>query len=335
MDGWICGAMREAIELLVDSGRQDIASDLNRVLSSLDFEQFEIMRNTYADEIADEILEVGALPDLLNVLKKLSCFMATSHCTIHVVSEVTPASFSTRVATTYPEEWISRYLERRYYFIDPVIEACRTQTGGFFWEHLNTSGPILEHFWNDAKHFGVGTSGYSITVDTECGNRLAVSVSSTEERVSFRTTFERHRTDLASLAVLLSESFASLASESRPMSFNLTDDQMMVLRAIAKGARESDLKNMTFLYGSFATIERSICDLFRTRTIAQAAVFAAKIGLFDNAPLTKADVMTSSSKALTARVVAISSATSLRRLFRAHSAFTPFDSVGESTTDVG
>jgi hypothetical protein len=73
----------------------------------------------------------------------------------------------------------------------------------------------------------------------------------------------------------------------------------MVLRAIAEGVEEEELEKRNYLFGSYKTVKRSIIMLFQTNTVAQAAVLAARIGLFDNAPLTKADILAASEKSMT------------------------------------
>jgi autoinducer binding domain-containing protein len=318
MNGWAEDALRQAIDLLAGSGRNDLALDLNRVLATIALDDLEILRNADADQIADEIVEAGTLSKLVDILKKLPGLMSVDHCTLHVVSEVIFASFTTRVLTTYPEEWVSRYVERRYFFIDPVIAACREKERGFFWDDLNVSSGIVRPFWIDAQAFGIGPSGYSVPITTERGDRLAISVSSSASAEDFRQTFTRHQSDLLNLGIFLSDAFCSLASEDFPASTNLTDDQMMVLRAIAAGASEADLRNQPFLYGSYSTIERSVCSLFGTKTAAQAAILAAKIGLLHDAPLMKSDILTASDKSGTAHVVFGPTVQSLRRLAQLH-----------------
>ena len=56
--------------------------------------------------------------------------------------------------------------------------------------------------------------------------------------------------------------------------------------------------------------------MFRTRTITQAAILAARVGLLTNAPLTKADILVGSSRAPTNRVVTSPNAASMRRLIK-------------------
>ena len=91
---------------------------------------------------------------------------------------------------------------------------------------------------------------------------------------------------------------------------------MAILRAVAMGAGDEELRQASYLYGSYSTLERSICTMFRTRTITQAAILAARVGLLTNAPLTKADILVGSSRAPTSRVVTSPNATSMRRLIK-------------------
>jgi len=128
----------------------------------------------------------------------------------------------------------------------------------------------------------------------------------------------RHNTWIDYLAVgfSITEAFSRLASEDRPTEFSLTDDQMAVLRAVAMGACAEELAGASYLYGSYTTLERSICTMFRTRTITQAAIMAARVGLLTNAPLTKADILVGISQPSPNRVIANPNATSMRRLIK-------------------
>lgn len=317
MNGWAEDAMREAIELLTKSRRNDLASDLHRIFKTINFEDLEIMRSSEADRIADAILEAESIADLTETLKRLARLMKIAHCTVHVVTEGSPGSFTTKVLTTYPEEWITLYVNRRYYFVDPVVQAGKNSTQSFFWDSLDCSGAIVRSFWREAEANGVGSSGFTIPITTEHGDKLALSVCSTDDAATFREKLSYHESDLFNLGVFTAEAFCNLASERRPASFEPTDDQLLVLQAISIGIEEAELENRDYQYGSFATLKRSICLLFRTKTLAQAAVLAAKIGLLENAPLTKADILAASDRPQSDCVVVPPNAVSLRRLVRA------------------
>ena len=54
MCGWVENSLGEAIELLARSGRNDLASDLKRILTTIDFDDLEVLRCPGADGIASE-----------------------------------------------------------------------------------------------------------------------------------------------------------------------------------------------------------------------------------------------------------------------------------------
>ena len=232
-----------------------------------------------------------------------------------MVSELPSTAFTTRALTTYPEEWVSRYFNRRYHTIDPVHRASAAAEIGFFWDTLQVTDPSTLAFYHDAKTHGVGPSGYTLPIVTERGDKIAISVSSPEDREAFRDRIHHVEQDLLTVGFCITEAFARLASEDRPTEFALTDDQMAILRAVAMGAGEEELRAATYLYGSYATLERSICTMFRTQTITQATILAARVGLLTNAPLTKSDILIGSSR-VPNRVVTTPNATSMRRLIK-------------------
>ncbi|MFO1208457.1 MAG: autoinducer binding domain-containing protein [Amaricoccus sp.] len=308
--------MREAIELLARAGRNDLATDLNRIQARVDFDDLDVLRCVGTDRIADAILEAESFSELISLLGKLAKTMGLSHCTLHVVSEAASTNFTTKVLTTYPEEWIVRYVDRRYFVVDPVGPACLSTDHGFFWDRFEPSTPFLRTFWDDAAAHGVGPAGYTRPIITERGDRLAISVCSRLEPDAFRDRFERYEDDLFNLGIYLGDSFCRLASDHRPDTFNPTDDQLKILRALALGVTEVELRGRSYQFGSYATLERSICTLFRTKTVVQAAILATRIGLLADAPLTKADILAASDKTAVGRVIVPPSGAPLRRLAR-------------------
>lgn len=323
MVGWAEDSLREAIERLARGGRNDIASDLNRLLTTIDFQSLEVMRNPAAESFADEVVAAASLPELVDLLKRLASLLGVDHCTINKVTEAPSSSYSTRAITTYPDELIMRYVERNYVLIDPILAACKKVDRGFFWDCLDDSHPMVAEFWQESAYFNVGPSGYAIPIDTDRGDRLMLAVSSNLGHDEFREAFSKHLSDLDELAIYFADAFSRLASTSRPKSFAPSDDQLRVLYGIAAGEAESDLRGLKFDAGDYDALERSICALFQTRTVAQAAVLAAKIGLLDRPPLTKADVLIASDRSFEPHVATATAQLSARRLARMRSqAFT-------------
>lgn len=318
MNGWAENAMREAIDVLSKARRNDLAVDLSRIFKSIVFEDFEIMRSSDADQIADAILEAESIMDLTDCMRRLSRALNVQHCTVHIVREQVPETHSTKVITTYPRDWINTYVNRRYYTIDPILDASKSRTHGFYWDTLECASPMITAFWREAAAHRVGASGYTLPIIAENGDVLALSMSSGEDAQTFQKNLSYHESDIYNLSIFLVEAFCRLASDQRPATFNPTDEQLMILRAISMGCEEEELEDRDYLYGSYATLRRSICDLFRTKTVTQAAVLAARIGLLDNPPLSKGDIMTASEDCAEPEA-SISNGLTLRRLMRARS----------------
>lgn len=316
MIGWVEASLYEAIDCLARSGKNHLASDLTRLLETLDFDELEVMRSSASEAIADALLEVQTFPDFVDLLRQFSEAIGVAHCTIHVISEAPSSAFSTRVVTTYPEDWVSRYVDRRYYLLDPVLCACREAESGFYWDTLDMAEPAVCAFYRDARAHGIGPSGYSLPILTERGDRIAISVSADLSRDVLRERIGHVEEDLLSVGFCITEAFSRLASEDRPSVLTPTEDQIEVLRAVAMGADDADLRARNYLYGSYVTLERSICTLFRTRTIAQAAVLAARAGLLTNSPLTRSDIMIGSSRSPETGLHGRTGNASMRRLIR-------------------
>lgn len=316
MSGWAEESMREAIELLARAGRNDLATDLNRIQAKVDFDDLDVLRCVGTDRIADAILEAKSFSELISLLGKLARTMSLSHCTLHVISEAASTGFSTKVLTTYPEDWIARYVDRRYFVVDPIGPACLATDQGFFWDRFESSTPFLATFWEDAVAHGIGPAGYTRPIVTERGDRLAISVCARQDPEVFRDRFERYEDDLFNLGIYLADTFCRLASDDRPDTFDPTDDQLKILRALACGVTEAELRERSYQYGSYSTLERSICTLFRTKTVVQAAILATRIGLLADAPLTKADILAASDETAVGRVIVPPSGAPLRRLAR-------------------
>lgn len=316
MIGWVQASLYDAIDCLARSGKNHLASDLGRLLSSLDFDDLDVLRSPVSERVADALLEASTFPDLVDLLKEFAEAIGVIHCTLHVVRETPTSSFSTRALTTYPEDWVARYIDRRYFTCDPVYRGSLTCEAGFYWEDLDVSVPAVRAFCQDARAYGVGPSGYTLPIITERGDKIAISVSAADDREGLRDTIRHYEADLLTVGFSLTEAFSRLASDERPAAFNPTDDQLSVLRAVAMGADDAELRSRSYLYGSYATLERSICALFRTRTIAQAAVVAVRVGLLTNSPITKSDILVGSKRPPTFRVDAQSSPTAVRRMIR-------------------
>jgi hypothetical protein len=291
MCSWIESALLEAIQTLETGGKSQLASDLRRLLDTQDVTSLRIYRSSRLAALAQEMGECDSLEALCGLIRELSARLDVSHCTIHLIRERTTAFYSTKVLTTFPEAWVSEYVNRRYSTIDPIIDSCRRGPGTFFWD-LQKAGddPITRHFIRVALESGIGPSGITRVEETRHGSTVAVSLSSTLDQTHFREAFQERLSDFHEIASLLIDVFSELACESNDAPFNASDDQLKVLRALASGRSMAEVEAIPFLYGSFKTVEKSILKSFGARTLVQAAALASNRGMLEDLPYFAEDV---------------------------------------------
>ncbi|MCZ8269939.1 MAG: LuxR family transcriptional regulator [Beijerinckiaceae bacterium] len=77
---------------------------------------------------------------------------------------------------TYSDEWVSRYLERSYVDIDPVLPAAFNSIIPVDWGDVNHSSSKIADFFRDADHHDVGRQGLTIPIRGALGERAFFSV---------------------------------------------------------------------------------------------------------------------------------------------------------------
>lgn len=321
MSAWIMEALSQAIETLNEVGKFQTASDLRRLIDVADLESLDILRSAAADHLVGVISGAKSYSELRAALSALCHTFRLSHATVHLVSEKSGITYDSKVITTYPDSWVDEYFERNYFDIDPVVEACEQRKEGFNWSSLNKSDALTDQFLAAANAAGIGPSGYTFIVEAEEGDRIALSVVSERSEEEFLEQLLEIESDLAHVAHFVSRSFASAAARGRPSTANLTPDHLRLLRAASAGADDRELAKIPFAFGSAKTVEKSICELFRTKTLLEAAVLAARLGLLDETPLFRNEVFTNGRDRKLAQRHTLDNVTSIsRRVLQAQSA---------------
>lgn len=79
---------------------------------------------------------------------------------------------------TYDPQWISLYLERDYFKIDPVIKAGRSNFLPLDWQDIDRSSSDTRLFFAKAESFGVGRNGISMPIRGANGERAIFTITS-------------------------------------------------------------------------------------------------------------------------------------------------------------
>lgn len=112
----------------------------------------------------ESFMERLDLADSLEALQRLTeelrDLMVVDHVVYHWVNNV-----GERYGVgTYNSDWVDRYVEKGYLFIDPVILGSARRFHPVDWNELDWSSKALQAFRKDAAEHGVGPQGLSIPI---------------------------------------------------------------------------------------------------------------------------------------------------------------------------
>ncbi|GIK82707.1 MAG: hypothetical protein BroJett024_38120 [Alphaproteobacteria bacterium] len=127
------------------------------------------------------LLEIIDEPDLFGGLKRVCAGFSVRHAVYHLAQNVKLQIDLPFIRTTYPAEWLGRYLIRNYYMIDPVVERGFGSAEPFLWSDLPRDTEERRAFFADAEAHGVGNCGYTVPIIDKSGRRAAFSVTDQDD----------------------------------------------------------------------------------------------------------------------------------------------------------
>lgn len=113
---------------------------------------------------------------------------------------------------TYAPDWVTRYLERDYLRIDPVVVGCMQTFQPVDWKRLDWTGKAQRAFQADAIAHGVGRQGFSIPIRGPNGQFALFTVNHDADDATWAAFEQRHGRDL----ILIAHYFNSKALEFEP-----------------------------------------------------------------------------------------------------------------------
>lgn len=124
--------------------------------------------------------------------------------------------------TTYPREWVARYIDRDYFMIDPAIATRRTGFLPVDWSSFETSSTEARDMFIEAAALGVGPNGVTMPVRGPLGERSIFSATSSASPSDWRALRKSTDHDLMLLSHYMHEKFLIItgfrSSRYRPLS---------------------------------------------------------------------------------------------------------------------
>ncbi|MEP2981562.1 MAG: LuxR family transcriptional regulator [Lentilitoribacter sp.] len=146
---------------------------------------------------------VGA-KDVEKALYLIRDHYPVGHCTYHLAQTITieqnvDAPF---VRTTYPSDWVARYLLKDYVKIDPVLKEGMLRALPFDWSEIEPDKDAIELLVEFQSH-GLGAGGYSIPITDKVGRRALFSLNSHKNEDAWDSIVEQFKEDWLELSQTL------------------------------------------------------------------------------------------------------------------------------------
>ncbi len=106
------------------------------------------------------------------------------------------------VRTTYPANWVARYLLKDYVKIDPVLKEGMMRALPYDWSEIEPSKEAIELLIDFQSH-GLGAGGYSIPITDKVGRRALFSLNSLPEEENWGEIVEQFKEDWIELGQVL------------------------------------------------------------------------------------------------------------------------------------
>lgn len=149
---------------------------------------------------------------------------------------------------TYSIKWQTRYFEKQYVLIDPVISLGSKAVLPFDWDELISDDPVIRDFFSDAMTYDVGHNGVSIPVRSRRGAFSLVSFTSNHSRNEWLEYKNRNMTKLQLMSVLIdSAASINLKLNTPPVSLSKREEQCLIWAARGKTYQDiAEILNLSF-----------------------------------------------------------------------------------------
>lgn len=143
---------------------------------------------------------ITSAPTVRDALLRFREHYGLAHATYHLAQVVSRPIDAPFVRTTYPAEWVSKYLLEGLVCIDPVVQQGFLRETSFDWTEL-VVGPAEAPVLAEAAAFGVGPRGFSIPITDRVRRRALLSVTADLAATEWSDLTRRYREDWSRVAL--------------------------------------------------------------------------------------------------------------------------------------
>lgn len=206
-------------------------------------------------------------------------YTEVAHVTYHHAQTVTSAIDVPFVRTTYPENWIARYLLKGYARVDPILREGIARSLPFDWIEVELKPESVPLFGDFSAH-GMSVDGYSIPVTDKIRRRALLSLNACKDAAQWPAFVEKHRHEWVTLAhVIHRKAVVELYGEQDPIP-QVSPREVEILQWVSRG---KEAKEIAFKLGisehTVRTYMRSVRYKLDCSNMSQAVAKGAMLHL--------------------------------------------------------
>jgi DNA-binding CsgD family transcriptional regulator len=143
-------------------------------------------------------------------------------------------------AMSYSPDWMNRYMEARFFDLDPVLLGASASFDPVDWADLDWSDADRHGFRDEAMAFGVGNQGYTVPVRGPAGQFAILTINKNCARETWDKLLKESRTDFMLLAHFTHQRALKLAGledthPTRPLSARERDAMRLIASGLSRG----------------------------------------------------------------------------------------------------
>lgn len=254
-----------------------VRQGLARVTEFIETMDTHAFRTIELEEIAVELIECDNLTELSQILWRAAIETGFQHFVIFALDQSITGIFKNRICTSLRSDWIKQYQLKSYQFVDPIVAEAQVRDGAFLFSDVKSEAPVVERFWEDAEHFGVGRNGLCFALHGSQGVKIGLSLGSIKSALQVAEAVALNGADLEQIAQLAVDRFCQLSLGHCLSKNPLTDHELRFLHVLATDPDYEKAMKIQPGYGSNGTLQAAIRVKLGVSTIFQAlALVSAK-----------------------------------------------------------
>ena len=263
---------------------EHVRKGVNRIIEIVEASPEFQFRSKGSEKIADELSTCDHLVEMSQLLWSAAINCGFQNFALFVMSQGDARTFPSRYCTSLSKDWMARYQERSYQYVDPVLHRAKNGDGMFLFSDAKSDAPMVKSYWSDADKHGVGRNGICYATTRPNRSRLGVSYFTENTAEHTRESCRRNGYDLKAISQLAIECFCYLSGGETLEDGVLSVEELRFLHLLATSDHPENALSLHGVFGGNKALQVSVRKKLNVQTVFQAISIASSKRWFDALP---------------------------------------------------